>query len=131
MQQRDVNYANNFAPFAALFWVVIVVTLGSRTVRGTLTAAFSFALFDSVILKGALVGWILRSPDRIPGVFPISGKWVFVLFGLGAIQFARHPEGIVEYRTRRAAMKAEARRRKRSERAAGPPVPAPVQEPVA
>jgi branched-subunit amino acid ABC-type transport system permease component len=130
MQQRDVNYSNNFAPFAALFWVVIVVTLGSRTVRGTLNAAAAFALFDPLVLKGAVFGWILRSADRIPGIFPISGKWVFVLFGLGAVQFARHPEGIVEYRMQRSAAKAEARRRKK-EQAAPPPATPAVREPVA
>ncbi|MEY2569925.1 MAG: hypothetical protein QOE63_275, partial [Acidimicrobiaceae bacterium] len=41
-------------------------------------------------------GWLLRSPSRIPGIFPISPKWRLVLFGLGTIQFARHPEGLVE-----------------------------------
>lgn len=130
MQQRDVNYANNFAPFAALFWVVIVVTLGARTVRGTLNAAGAFALFDAVVLKGALIGWILRSPDRIPGVFPISGKWVFVLFGLGAVQFARHPEGIVEYRMQRSAARAAARRRKKEQPVSSSATTA-VQEPAA
>ena len=48
------------------------------------------------MLKGAVFGWILRSEDRIPGFFPISPKWRFILFGLGTIQFARHPEGLVE-----------------------------------
>jgi branched-chain amino acid transport system permease protein len=49
-----------------------------------------------LILRGELFGWILRSPDRIPGIFPISPKWRLVLFGLLTIQFARHPEGLVE-----------------------------------
>jgi branched-subunit amino acid ABC-type transport system permease component len=128
MQQRNVNYGNNFAPFAALFWVVIVVTLGSRTVRGAINAAGAFALFDSVVLKGALIGWILRSPDRIPGIFPISGKWVFILFGLGAIQYAHHPEGIVEYQTARRAARSAARRAKRRERAEASSPPSPPVE---
>ncbi|MGH9275485.1 MAG: hypothetical protein ACRDZU_12635, partial [Acidimicrobiales bacterium] len=55
------------------------------------------------------LGWILRSPDRIPDLFPISGKWRFVLFGLGTIQFARNPDGILEARKRKAARKAERR----------------------
>ncbi len=69
-------------------------------------AAASFALFDAVILKGTFIGWILRSPSRIPGFLPISSKWVFVLFGLGAIQYARHPEGLLEYSKRRSAARA-------------------------
>jgi branched-chain amino acid transport system permease protein len=101
MLQENVNYTNNFAPFAALFWLVLVVTLGSRTVEGAANAGAAFALFDVVILRGELFGWILRSPDRIPAIFPISPKWRFVLFGLGTIQFARHPEGLIEYSKRK------------------------------
>jgi branched-subunit amino acid ABC-type transport system permease component len=97
MLQENVNYTNNFAPFAALFWLVLVVTLGSRTVEGAANAGAAFALFDVVILRGEFLGWILRSPDRIPSIFPISPKWRFVLFGLGTIQFARHPEGLIEH----------------------------------
>jgi ABC-type branched-subunit amino acid transport system permease subunit len=97
MHQENVNYTNNFAPFAALFWLVLVVTLGCRTVEGAAYAGGAFALFDVAILRGEVFGWILRSPDRIPGIFPISPKWRFVLFGLGTIQFARHPEGLVEH----------------------------------
>jgi ABC-type branched-subunit amino acid transport system permease subunit len=110
MQQQNVNYGNNFAPFAALFWVVLVATLGARTITGAVQAAGAFALFEPLVLKGAVLGWLLRSPDRIPGIFPISAKWVFILFGLGAIQYARHPEGIVEYNLHRRAAKAEQRR---------------------
>jgi len=102
MHQQIVNYGSNFAPFAALFWLVLVVSLGSRTVEGAAQAGAAFALFDAVLLKGAIFGWILRSPDRIPGFLPLSPKWRFVLFGLGTIQFARHPEGLVEYGKRRA-----------------------------
>jgi hypothetical protein len=75
--------------------------LGCRTVEGAAYAGAAFALFDVVILRGEFLGWILRSPDRIPDVFPISPKWRFVLFGLGTIQFARHPEGLVEHGKRK------------------------------
>jgi len=105
-----VNYTNNFVPFAALFWVVLVVTLGSRTVEGAVTAAAVFAIFDTLVLKGTFLGWILRSEDRIPDFFPISPKWQMVLFGLGAIQFARHPEGLVEASKQRRAARAARRR---------------------
>ncbi|HEX6567638.1 MAG TPA: ABC transporter permease [Acidimicrobiales bacterium] len=107
MHQQNVNYGSNFAPFAALFWLVLVVSLGSRTVEGAAQAGAAFALFDAVLLKGAVFGWVLRSPDRIPGFLPLSPKWRFILFGLGAIQFARHPEGLVEHGKRRAHAGAE------------------------
>jgi branched-chain amino acid transport system permease protein len=105
MLQGNVNYGSNFSPYIALFWIVIVVTLSVRTVEGAIQAAGAFILFDAVILKGTFLGWILRDPDRIPGFLPIDGKWLFVLFGFGAIQYARHPEGILEYQKRKRVVK--------------------------
>jgi branched-chain amino acid transport system permease protein len=137
MHQENVNYGSNFAPFVALFWLVLVVSLGSRTVEGAAQAGAAFALFDAVVLKGAIFGWILRSPDRIPGFLPLSPKWRFILFGLAAIQFSRHPEGLVEHGKRRAHQRVEqirARVRRSGGRSA-PPAPAtppatPVEETV-
>jgi len=117
IQQKNVNYGANFAPFAALFWIVLVVTLGMRTVEGAVVAAASLALFDRVLLQGTFLGWLLQDWDRIPGVFPIDPKWRLVLFGLGTIQFARHPEGILEYGKRRRSERAA--RWRRSPPAAG------------
>lgn len=114
MQQENVNYEANFSPFAALFWLVLVVSLGTRTVEGAGYAGASFALMDAVILKGAAIGWILRSEERIPSFLPVSPKWRFILFGLATIQFARHPEGLVEEGKRKAHARIErllARRR--------------------
>jgi branched-subunit amino acid ABC-type transport system permease component len=120
IHQGAVNYSNNFAPFAALFWMVLVVTLGTRTVEGAVAAGAAFSMFETLILQGTVVGWILRSPDRIPSFFPISPKWRLVLFGLGTIQFARHPEGVIESSKAR-------RRRRHAARPAPPPVAAPVE----
>ena len=86
----------------ALFWLVIVVALGARTVEGAIQAGAAFALFEPLILQGELLAWILRGEDHLPGLFPMSGSWRLVLFGLMAIQFARHPEGLVEHGKRRA-----------------------------
>lgn len=119
MQQENVNYSNNFSPFAALFWLVLVVTLGARSVEGAVNAGAVFSLFDPVILKGTVFGWILRSPERIPSIFPISPKWRFILFGLGTIQFARHPEGLIEASKRRSAGRAARRAAPRAERSHG------------
>lgn len=106
MHQENVNYATNFTPFAALFWLVLVVTLGARTFEGAAAAAAAFAVFDTLVLKGTVFGWLLRSSDRIPGIFPLDPTWRFVLFGLATIEFARHPEGMIESRRRRSAEKA-------------------------
>ena len=101
MHQQNVNYSANFGPVNALFWLVIVVALGARTVEGAIQAGAAFALFEPVILQGELLAWILRGEDHLPGLFPISGSWRVVLFGLMAMQFARHPEGLIEYGKRR------------------------------
>jgi branched-chain amino acid transport system permease protein len=106
--QENVNYANNFAPVPALFWLVLVVSLSSRTVTGAAQAGAVFMLFDAVILKGAFLGWILGAESRIPGLFPIDPQWRFVLFGLTAMQYARHPEGMLEYGTRRTTARIDA-----------------------
>ena len=101
IQQKNVNYASNFSPFTALFWLVVVVSLGSRTVEGACYSGASFALIDQIVFRGALLTWILRSEDALPGIFPISPKWRFVLFGLTTLSFARHPEGLIEDGKRR------------------------------
>ncbi len=134
MHQENVNYGNNFAPFAALFWLVLVVSLGARTVEGAAQAGAAYSLFDAIVLRGTFIGWLARSAERIPGIFPISPKWRFILFGLGTIQFARHPEGLVEHGKRRAHARVERllARRAPAPTADGPAValgPA-VEEPV-
>lgn len=133
IHQENVNYASNFAPFAALFWLVLVVSFGTRTVEGAAYAGASFALLDAVVFKGAVIGWVLRSEERIPDLFPIAPEWRFVLFGLAAIQFARHPEGLVEHGKRRAHARTERllTRRKRAKVDEGRPAPAPTGERVA
>lgn len=93
--QRSVNYGTSFVPFIALFWLIVVVTFGVRQPSGAVTAAMFFALFDAVFLKGTFIGWILRDESRIPGLFPLAPNWQFILFGLGTIQYARHPEGVL------------------------------------
>lgn len=119
MQQGNVNYGQNFSPFGSMFWVVIVVVLGVRTVEGAINAAGSFSLFGPVVLNGAIFGWLLRDPSRAHMLFfPVSGDWVFILFGFAAVQFARHPEGIVEFQTTQRALRAEKRRARKAQAAA-------------
>jgi hypothetical protein len=106
-------------------------------VEGAIQAAIGFALFDAIVLKGALFEWILRDPDRVPWFIPLSPSWRFILFGLGALQFARHPEGMVEFGKRRAHRRVEgwlARVGGKGGDGSGPPAateePAPVGETV-
>lgn len=99
--KRDVAYSSTYTPFVALFWIVIVVAMSSRTIDGAIQAGAGFILFEQLVLRGEIFTWILRDPDRLPGFFPISSSFRLVLFGLMAIQFARHPEGLVEHGKRK------------------------------
>jgi ABC-type branched-subunit amino acid transport system permease subunit len=84
IQQGQANYDANFTVGAGLFWIVIVVTLGTRTVEGAVLAGAALRLFPELLKAMGL-----------------SLTWHAVIFGLGALTFARHPEGIVEYGKRR------------------------------
>jgi branched-subunit amino acid ABC-type transport system permease component len=76
--------AANFGPILGLFWIVLVVTIGARTVEGAIQAGLALA-FVPEILKA----------------LGVSPSYQFILFGLGAITYARHPEGILEANKRK------------------------------
>jgi hypothetical protein len=116
IHQENVNYSNNFAPFAGLFWIVLVVTLSARTVEGAANAGAAFSLFERAILRNVL---------------HLSGKWRFVLFGLTAGQFARHPEGILEYGKRRSLARVDALLDRGSAPALDPATERPATHPEA
>jgi len=82
--QKGIAQPADFGFFFSLFFVVVVVTLGARTVEGAISAGLGIMLMPE-ILK-----WAGLSPS-----------WQFVLFGLGAITYARHPEGVLESNKRR------------------------------
>jgi len=100
--------------YPALFgvaWVVLVVSLGSRTVDGALNAAIGFVVFQ----------WLLADYFHLPASIALIG------FGFGAITYARHPEGIVEFQTRRnilAQQKARVFKQRAAEMLARGPLPA-------
>jgi ABC-type branched-subunit amino acid transport system permease subunit len=83
--QKHIATAQDFSYFYGLFLVVLVVTLSTRTVEGAVNAAFGFALIPPLILEP----------------LGLNSAWQFVLFGLGAITYARHPEGVLEFQKRR------------------------------
>lgn len=137
MHQQAVGYDRNFAPLIAMFWLVLVVTFGVHRPMAAVLAAAAFSLFDRVILQGNFLGWILRSPERIPDLFPIPSSWMMILFGLGVITYAKHPEGVIDMTRGQNAEKRRKRAAKRSAKAdraaeAGPSAPAreEVEEPV-
>jgi branched-subunit amino acid ABC-type transport system permease component len=89
----------NFAPEFGLVWIVLVVTLGARTIEGALNAAFGFVFFAAVILP-TWIPWLVNlQPWYHMSSLPLGLQTV--LFGLGALTFAKHPEGILEYNKRK------------------------------
>ena len=141
IHQENVNYSTNFSPFGSLFWLVLVVTFGARRPTGAIVGAAAFSLMDKLVLQGTFLGWILRDPERIPGFFPISPKWKFILFGLGTIQYAKHPEGVLEMMRNRRLQRSARRAARQNGEPAVPPddaeppsptssAPATVEEPA-
>jgi ABC-type branched-subunit amino acid transport system permease subunit len=78
--QKGIAQPADYSYLLGFVYVVIVVSTAARTVEGAINAGIAF-----VILPVILSDW-----------FGISQTWAFVLFGLGAIQYARHPEGTLE-----------------------------------
>jgi ABC-type branched-subunit amino acid transport system permease subunit len=83
----SANYDQSFQFFYGLLWVVLVVTMGARSVQAAVFGGLAFFLLPELL-------------ERLP-VLPddwASGVAVS-LFGLGALTYARHPEGIIEAQT--------------------------------
>src|SRR5262249_15542937 len=74
--EGDLRYNTLFG----FLLVVLVVSLGARTVDGAVNAALGFVLFPLLIADE------LGLPDNL----------AVIGFAFGAITYARHPEGIVE-----------------------------------
>jgi branched-subunit amino acid ABC-type transport system permease component len=81
----SVNYDENFRFLLGLVWVVVVVTVGARTVRAAVVAGISFTLMPELLERAPLI------PDRW------SLGLASALFGLGALTYVRHPEGILDH----------------------------------
>ena len=80
MREGAANYSADFTVQFALFWLVLVVTISPRTVDGAIAAAFALTFF----------------PELLKGI-GVSQSWQYILFGLGAVAYARHPEGTFEH----------------------------------
>ncbi len=73
---------SDFDYVLSLTFVVVVVTTGSRTVEGAVQAGMGYAVIQQVLNEVV--------PTRFDSL-------EIVLFALGALTYAAHPEGIVEY----------------------------------
>lgn len=82
--QKHIAISSDYNYFYGLFFVVLVVTLMPRTVEGAINAGLGFALV----------------PELLKAI-GIDAGYQFVLFGLAAITYARHPEGVLEFQKRK------------------------------
>jgi len=77
---------NDFNSLLSLVFMVVVVTTGAYTVQGAIEAGIAYVVLYQVLDY---------LPSQWRNLFPI-------LFGLGAVTYALHPEGVVEWQKRRA-----------------------------
>jgi branched-subunit amino acid ABC-type transport system permease component len=77
---------NDFNSLLSLVFMVVVVTTGVYTVEGAIQAGMAYVILYQ------LLDYL---PSQWRNLFPI-------LFGLGAVTYALHPEGVVEWQKRRA-----------------------------
>jgi branched-chain amino acid transport system permease protein len=73
--------ASSFSYLYSLAFVVVVVTTGARRIEGALQAGMAYAIITLLLTY---------APQRFGGITPI-------LFAVGAMTYAAHQEGIVEY----------------------------------
>ncbi len=86
IQQESVN-ASQFVYALSLAFVVIVVTTGVSTVEGAIQGGIGFVVIQQLLTY---------LPPRFGG-----NSLTIVLFAFGALTYAAHPEGILEYQKRR------------------------------
>lgn len=89
--QQTVIAPGEFNYQLSLAFVVIVVTTGVGTVEGAIQAGLGLVVIQQLLQY---------APQRLQGL-------TFVLFALGALTYAAHPEGIVELEKRRWTARAE------------------------
>lgn len=94
------NIDGYFVPELGLAWVVLVVTLGPRTVEGAINAAVGFVFFQAVVLP-TWIPWLVDHVQPWYHMTSLPAGLQPILFGLGALTYAKHPEGILEFQKRR------------------------------
>ncbi len=84
---------NDFVYLFSMIFVVVVMIVGSRTVGGAIQAGFAYVLLAQFLNLGFMPSW-LRSMEP-------------VVFGLAALSFLAHPEGVIEFLRKMSVVKIE------------------------
>jgi branched-chain amino acid transport system permease protein len=79
---------SEFATFAGVVWLAILVTIGVRSNAAALIAGLTF------VFPSALLQYYFSTVTLLPNLLP-------VLFGLGAISAAKYPDGALAENTRK------------------------------
>jgi ABC-type branched-subunit amino acid transport system permease subunit len=108
MNEKAANVNPNFVPFQGLVFVVLVVSLGSRTVEGAIQAAIGYAAFQIVILNQALP-WLINHVQPWYHMGQPPQTLAIILLSIGAFTYAKHPEGVLEFQKRRSLDKVQRR----------------------
>ncbi len=115
MWAGQANYEANFVFFLGLVWLAIAVTFGARSVGAAAAAGLAFYAMPKILnavfsfpsnhlASNPGTDGLLRSLLEFPD--PAWSQAVaFTLFGLGALTYARHPEGVVRYNSNRVVQK--------------------------
>jgi branched-subunit amino acid ABC-type transport system permease component len=83
--KKGIAIPQDYVVTLGLVFVVIVVSTAARTVEGAINAGIAFTIIPYILRD-----WL-----------GLSAGYAFILFGIGAIQYARHPEGTLEAGKRR------------------------------
>ena len=105
----QASYEASFPYLIGLVWVALLVSAGARSIQAAVMSGLFFFLVPALLDKlFALPGnWVESNPDAPSWVASIANAvqptWAqsvaFILFGIGAITYAKHPEGSIEAQT--------------------------------
>ena len=111
----QANYEASFVFVYGIVWLVLVITAGSRSVQSAVTSGITFFVFPKLLeMLFAFPGnWLTSNPSTHGFVRTLANipdpSWAqgvaFILFGIGSLTYAKHPEGIIEFQTTRSVNK--------------------------
>jgi branched-chain amino acid transport system permease protein len=100
MNEKAANVNPKWVPAQSLNFVLMGVSLGSRTVEGAIQAAVGYAAFQIVILNQALP-WAVNNAQPWYHMGNPPQTLAIILLSIGAFTYAKHPEGVLEFQKRR------------------------------
>jgi ABC-type branched-subunit amino acid transport system ATPase component/branched-subunit amino acid ABC-type transport system permease component len=118
---------NRTAPaFIGLIWVAVTVTFGIRRPGGALLAGLAFACFTDLLQ--VVTGWGFM-PDWASSLTNTT-QLASILFGLGAINLAKNPDGVLALVGMQRLEKRREREKAAAARAAEPVTTVPAEAPL-